>query len=119
MVAAAALRPGYAGVKPKMRGGFSNRFAQHVEQRGLKRVVAIRKNMKNKLLPLEEKILLRKRSRIDTVIGLFKHVCSVEHSRHRSPADSVTHLLAGLIDYAKQPSLHLDPPGPQPLLLAV
>lgn len=41
----------------------------------------------------------------------FKHVCQIEHTRHRSPYSFLAHLLAGLVAYChlpKKPSLHLD-----------
>jgi hypothetical protein len=40
--------------------------------------------MKSKALSNEEKILLRKRSVIETVNDELKNVCQVEHTRHRS-----------------------------------
>ena len=103
------------------KGYLSQPLFEELLERGLKRVTAIRKNMKNKLLPLEEKILLRKRSLIETVNDQLKNVCQIEHSRHRSPANFVPHLLAGLIAYAKQPkkpSLRFETNGLQPLPLA-
>ena len=104
------------------KGYLSQPLFEGLFERGLELVTTIRENMKNKLLPLKEKVLLRKRSLIDTVNNQLKNVCQVEHSRHRSPANLDTHLLADLIAYAKQPekpSPRFNTPGPQPLLLAV
>ena len=72
-------------------------------RRGIKLVTHIRKNMKNKLIEAQDKILLRKHSLIETINDQLKNVCQIEHSRHRCPLHFVTHLLAGLIAYAKQP----------------
>ena len=79
---------------------------------GVKLVTQIRKNMKNKLMGLEEKLLLRKRSLIETVNDQLKNVCQIEHARHRKPSHFLVHLLAGLAASANQPtkpSLNLNP----------
>jgi hypothetical protein len=58
-----------------------------------------RKNMDNILMLLQDKVLLRKRGMIDSVIDCLKNDCQVEHTRHRSVANAFTHLVAGLIAY--------------------
>lgn len=63
----------------------------------------IRNNMKNSLMTLTDKILLRKRSVIETVNDELKNICQVEHSRHRSFINFLTNLVAGLIAYAFLP----------------
>ncbi len=66
--------------------------------------------MKNKLLPIVDKILLRKRALIKTVGEQLKHVCQIEHTRHRSPINGYVNILASLVAYTWQehkPSLHL------------
>jgi Transposase DDE domain len=78
---------------------------------GLRLITKLRKNMRNILLPFAEKLLLRKRALIETIIDQLKNVCQIEHSRHRSPTHFLVHLLAGLAAYChlpKKPSLHLD-----------
>ena len=72
--------------------------------------------MKNKMMEMEEKILLRKRSLIETVNDQLKNICQIEHTRHRSPINFAIHLISGLIAYARQPkkpSLNLKPCHPQ------
>ena len=44
-----------------------------------------RRNMKNRLMLLSDKLLARKRSIIETVIDQLKNISQIEHSRHRSP----------------------------------
>jgi hypothetical protein len=70
---------------------------------GLRLITKLRKNMRNQLLSLAEKLLLRKRALIETIIDQLKNVCQIEHSRHRSPLHFLVHLLAGLIAYCHQP----------------
>jgi hypothetical protein len=60
---------------------------------------------------LSDRLLLRKRALIETIIDQLKNISQIEHSRHRSPYTFLAHLLAGLIAYChqpKKPSLHLD-----------
>jgi len=71
-------------------------------------VTSIRNNMKNSLMTMSDKIMLRKRSVIETVNDELKNICQVEHSRHRSFANFITNIVAGLIAYAflpKKPSI--------------
>jgi hypothetical protein len=85
--------------------------------KGVKLVTHIRSNMKSQLMEWQEKILLRKRSLIETVNDTLKNVCQIEHSRHRSPVNFLAHLVAGLIAYTrlpKKPSLRLDGIEPSP-----
>jgi hypothetical protein len=49
--------------------------------------------------PLLDKILLRKRPIIETVNDQLKHLCQIEHSRHRSPFNFLVNLVSGLIAY--------------------
>ena len=65
--------------------------------------------MKNHLLELEDKKLLRKRSLIESVFNVLKKHMSLEHSRHRSPVNFLVHVLACLAGYAiKKSTLKLD-----------
>jgi hypothetical protein len=64
--------------------------------------------MKNSLMTMSDKIMLRKRSVIETVNDELKNICQVEHSRHRSFANFITNIVAGLIAYSflpKKPSI--------------
>ena len=75
---------------------------------GLHLITSIRNNMKNTLMELKDKILLRKRSVIETVNDELKNICQVEHSRHRSFANFITNLISGLIAYSffpKKPAI--------------
>ena len=66
-------------------------------------VTKIRKNMKNSLMNLYDKIMLRKRSVVETVNDELKNVCQIEHARHRSIDNFTTNLLSGLIAYNLMP----------------
>ena len=69
-----------------------------------------RKNMKNKLLPILDKILLRKRALSETVNDQLKNIFQIEHTRHRSLVNFMVNQIAALIAYTyreKKPSLKL------------
>ena len=58
--------------------------------------------MKAKDIAWLDKRLLKRRFLIETVFDELKHICQIEHSRHRSPAGFMANLLAGLIAYCHQ-----------------
>ena len=66
---------------------------------GVTLITKRRKNMKEVALLAEDKVLLRKRGMIDSVIDCLKNECQIEHIRHRSPINALTHLIAGLVAY--------------------
>jgi len=70
--------------------------------------------MKNKLMESWEKLMLRKRSLIETVNDQLKNISQISHSRHRSILNFMVNVIAGLIAYtfqAKKPSLRLEKDG--------
>ena len=69
-------------------------------KRGLKMVHGIKKNMKNKLMDLQDKILLKKRSLIETVFDYLKNKMNLVHTRHRSTINAFVHLLSTLVAYS-------------------
>ena len=85
------------------KGYLSQDLFDRLFARGLKLITNVRKNMKNKLLDWQERVLLRKRSLIETVNDQLKNICQIEHTRHRSPNNFLVHLLAGVIAYTRQP----------------
>jgi hypothetical protein len=38
-------------------------------------------------MPLNDRLMLRKRSIIETIIDQLKNISQIEHSRHRSPVN--------------------------------
>ena len=61
---------------------------------GIHLITSIRNNMKNTLMELKDKILLRKRSVIETVNDELKNMCQIEHSRHLSFGNFISNLIA-------------------------
>jgi hypothetical protein len=71
---------------------------------GIHLVTKIRKNMKNCLMHIYDKILLRKRAVVESVNDILKNACQIEHTRHRSFDNFITNLISGLIAYSLLPS---------------
>lgn len=95
------------------KGYLSQELFEQLFERGLQLITPIRKNMKNRLIPLEDKLMARKRSIIETVNDQLKNISQIAHTRHRSPVNFVINLVAGLIAYSlqpKKPSLNLSDP---------
>src|SRR5215213_2331240 len=72
-------------------------------QRGLHLITGIRRDMRNYLMPMADKIMLRKRFVIETVLDTLKSEMGLEHSRHRSPVNAMVHVLSYLVAYAFRP----------------
>lgn len=94
------------------RGYVSQKLAhQLLEDFGIQFFAKPRRNMKNKLMRLHDKLLSRQRSIIETINDQLKNISQIEHSRHRSPVNFCVNVLCGLIAYChqpKKPSLRLD-----------
>jgi hypothetical protein len=92
------------------KGYISQDLFKALWRQGLRLVTNVRKNMKNRLLPFVDKLMLRRRFIIETVNDHLKNNEQIEHSRHRSLVNFSTNILAGLIAYQlqpKKPSLRL------------
>jgi len=90
------------------KGYISKDLMQLLFADGLHLITHIRNNMKNSLMTMSDKILLRKRSVIETVNDELKNICQIEHSRHRSFTNFLSNIVAGLIAYSflsKKPSI--------------
>ena len=86
------------------RGYLSQALFEQLFAQGLQLITPIRKNMQNRLVLLQDKLLIR----LETIID--QHVSQIQHSRHRSTTNFLVNLIAGLIAYTwqpKKPSLHL------------
>jgi hypothetical protein len=77
---------------------------------GVRLVTKLKTKMKNRLMLMFDKIMLRKRAIIESVVDQLKNISQIEHSRHRSVANCFVNLLAGLVTYTyreKKPSLNI------------
>lgn len=93
------------------KGYISSKLTQLLFVDGIHLITGIRERMKNCLMELKDKILLRKRSIIETINDELKNICQVEHSRHRSFQNFISNLISGLIAYSffpKKPAIKYD-----------
>ncbi|MDQ6480531.1 IS982 family transposase [Dyadobacter sp. LHD-138] len=98
------------------KGYVSQQLSQILFVDGIHLITGIRNKMKTGspgdcLMELRDKILLRKRSVIETINDELKNMCQVEHSRHRSFGNFITNLISGLIAYCffpKKPAIKFD-----------
>ena len=101
-------------VKGKLFGdkGYSSQpLFEKLFNQGTQLITSIRSNMKNKFMPIFDRILLRKRSIIETINDQLKNISQIEHSRHRSPVNFLVNLIAALSAYQlkpKKPSFHFN-----------
>lgn len=92
------------------RGYIAQWLHEQLWHEGVELVTRIRSNMTNRLMPLWDKLMLRKRALIETIFDQLKNVSQIEHSRHRSVMNFAVNLVAGLVAYVhqpKKPSLNL------------
>lgn len=62
-------------------------------------ITGTKRTMKNHLMPMIDKVLLRKRFIIETIFGVLKKDFNLEHSRHRSPVNAFVNMMACLAAY--------------------
>ena len=93
------------------KGYVSAKLTQILFVDGIQLITGIRNNMKNCLMEMSDKILLGKRSVIETINDELKDMAQVEHSRHRAFGNFVSNLLAGLVAYCffpKKPAIKFE-----------
>lgn len=103
------------------KGYLSKALSDMLFNDGIHLITAVRRNMKEKALSNEEKLLLRKRSVIETVNDELKNICQVEHTRHRSIAGFLLNIISAIAAYSffpKKPSIRKDIEETDPTLIA-
>ncbi len=71
---------------------------------GLILITGIKKNMKNRVLEVWDKILLKKRSLIESMYNIMKNTLHLDHSRHRSVVNAGIYYVTTLIAYCWKPT---------------
>lgn len=69
------------------KGYISQTLFETLHERQWQLVTKLRKKMKNRLISMFDKIMLRKRAIIESVTDQLKNISQIEHSRHRSVAN--------------------------------
>jgi transposase len=94
------------------KGYLSQDLVARLLERGVELLTPIKRTMKPRLVRLTDKLLLRKRVLIETINDQLKNISQIDHTRHRSPANFLVNVLAGLLAYChqpKKPSLQVPP----------
>lgn len=88
--------------------GYLTRLFAEFYQNGLHIVTKLRRGMRNVLMPLSDKLNLRRRGLIESVNDLLISVFDIDHTRHRNPLNAIVNVLAGLSAYCfcdRKPSI--------------
>lgn len=86
------------------KGYISQELFFKLYEEGIQIITKLKKNMKNKLIDLFDKILLKKRGIIECVNLKLKFCGQIEHHRHRNPLNFLVNLVAGIVSYAYETS---------------
>jgi hypothetical protein len=77
---------------------------------GAQPVTELKRGMRDRLMPVTDKVMPRKRAIIESVMDRLKDISQIEHGRHGGVADCFVDLAAGLTAYTwrgKKPSLNI------------
>jgi hypothetical protein len=92
------------------KGSISQPLFETLFDEQVQLVTKLKAKMKNRLVSICDKLMLRKRAMIESVMDQLKNISQIEHRRHRSVANCLVNLVAGLIAYTyweKKPSLNI------------
>ena len=85
------------------RGYISQKLFEKLLKKDITLVTRAKKNMKNKLMDLYDRLMLRKCAVIESVNDFLKNICDIEHSRHRSVTNFFVNLVSALAAYSFLP----------------
>jgi hypothetical protein len=85
------------------RGYISQPLFEQLWAKGLQLITKLKRNMKNKLMPLWDKLLPRRRVLIECVNDQLKNISQIEHTRHRSAVNGVVSIIPAVVAYTFQP----------------
>jgi hypothetical protein len=86
------------------KGYISNKLSEELLDKGVVLITSIRKNMKPRIMSLFDRLVLKKRTLIESINNQIKTKFDLEHSRHRSPLNGFTHMISTLIAYCLNPT---------------
>jgi transposase len=92
------------------RGYISKALTASLAEQGIEWITSLKKNMKAAVREAFDALMLRKRSIIEAINDQLKNISQIEHTRHRSPANYMINVIAGLVAYPcqdKKPALNL------------
>ena len=104
------------------RGCISQKLFENLLKKDITLITRAKKNMKNKLMDYYDRLMLRKRTVIESVNDFLKNICNIEHSRHRSITNFLVNLVSALAAYSflpKKPSICSTSDTPKGILCLV
>lgn len=81
------------------KGYISQKLFDFLFEDGIQLVTGLRVNMKNKLMPFHDRVMLRKRYIIETINDMLKNKDQIVHTRHRSLSNFIMNLISALGAY--------------------
>lgn len=93
------------------KGYISQKLFEEMLEYGIKIVTQLRAKMKPKIMPLEDRLMLKKRSLIESVFHILKDILHIDHTRHRSQKNFLINFLGALTAYClypNKPSIRLE-----------
>jgi hypothetical protein len=91
------------------KGYISKDLFARLYNKGLMLITGIKRDMKNHLIPILDKIFHRKRFIIETIFGYIKEQFNIRPNKHRSPINFFASLFAALIAFQIKPNKPLLP----------
>jgi hypothetical protein len=91
------------------KGYLSKKLFEFLWGKGIQMITKLKRNMKNVLIPIVDKLLLRKRALIESINDQLKNISQLEHTRHRSPVNAMVNWISALVAYSyqeKKPSIN-------------
>ena len=85
------------------KGYLSQKLFNQLLENNVTLITRIKKRMANKLIDIQDKMMLMKRGFVETIFSSMKSLNTLIHHRHRSPINAFVHLLAGLVIYQINP----------------
>ena len=79
------------------KGYISKKLSAELFEQKATLITKIKKNMKNCLMDVTDKMMLMKRSFIETIFSSIKLLGTLVHHRHRSPVNAFTQLFQDLL----------------------
>jgi len=81
------------------RGYLGKEFFAEMFRKRVQVITRIKKNMKNILMDMRDKLLLKKRMIVESIFSSIKSCNTFENSRHRNVDNAFCHILSALIMY--------------------
>ena len=85
------------------KGYIGKELFQRLFVNGIQLITKLKSNMKGALMSVSDKLLLRKRTIIETVNDELKNIAQIEHSRHRCFDNFIVNILGAIAAYCMFP----------------